>query len=36
LVSFSAGALFGDVFIHLVPEIVGSTGFTISSSLLIL
>ena len=27
LVSFSAGALFGDVFIHLLPEIVEEVGF---------
>ena len=27
-ISFSAGALFGDVFIHLLPEIVGKTGLT--------
>src|SRR3989338_1739732 len=35
LVSFSAGALLGDVFIHLLPE-TASTGFGISSSLYIL
>ncbi len=34
-VSFSVGALFGDVFIHLIPEIAES-GFTINSSLYIL
>lgn len=34
-VSFSAGALFGDTFIHLIPEIANS-GFTIFSSLGIL
>ncbi len=28
MVSFSAGALFGDAFIHLLPEAVGETGFT--------
>ena len=27
-ISFSAGALFGDVFIHLLPEIVKKTGLT--------
>jgi len=35
-VSFSAGALFGDVFIHLLPEAAKETGFTISASLMIL
>lgn len=33
LVSFSAGALFGDAFIHLLPEIVEETGFGINISL---
>lgn len=32
-VSFSAGALFGDVFIHLLPEIAKETGFTLQVSL---
>jgi len=32
LVSFSAGALFGDTFIHLLPEIVEQTGFTLQVS----
>ena len=36
LVSFSAGALFGDVFIHLLPEIVKEVGFTLKISLYIL
>lgn len=27
LVSFSVGALFGDVFIHIIPEIVADAGF---------
>ncbi|MFZ1549492.1 MAG: ZIP family metal transporter, partial [Microgenomates group bacterium] len=27
-VSFSAGALLGDVFIHLLPEVVEADGFT--------
>jgi len=35
LISFSAGALFGDVFIHLLPEISGA-GFTLSYSLYII
>ncbi|MBI4994685.1 ZIP family metal transporter [Candidatus Peregrinibacteria bacterium] len=36
LVSFSAGALFGDAFIHLLPETVENNGFTISVSLYVL
>lgn len=32
LVSFAAGAFFGDVFIHLIPEIA-ETGFTIKTAL---
>jgi zinc and cadmium transporter len=35
-VSFSAGALFGDVFIHLLPEITGEVGFNITVSSYIL
>jgi zinc and cadmium transporter len=35
-VSFSAGALLGDVFIHLLPEIVEKNGFGLSISLYIL
>ncbi|PIV09201.1 ZIP family metal transporter [Candidatus Roizmanbacteria bacterium CG02_land_8_20_14_3_00_36_15] len=35
-VSFSAGALFGDVFIHLLPEITKGSGFTITISLAVL
>jgi zinc and cadmium transporter len=35
-VSFSAGALFGDVFIHLLPEAVEEFGFTIELSLFLL
>lgn len=35
LISFSAGALFGDAFIHLLPEII-EEGFTIMSGVLIL
>ena len=33
LVSFSAGALFGDAFIHLLPEIVEKSGFGLNISL---
>lgn len=33
LVSFSAGALFGDAFIHLLPEAVEANGFVMSVSL---
>ena len=33
MISFSAGALFGDAFIHLLPEIVGEFGFTLRISL---
>ena len=36
LVSFSAGALFGDVFIHLIPEVMEKTGFGLTLSILIL
>ncbi len=36
LVSFSAGALFGDAFIHLLPEAVEVNGFTPEISLTIL
>jgi zinc and cadmium transporter len=32
LVSFSTGALLGDAFIHLLPEMIEETGFTLSSS----
>ncbi|MBI4116647.1 ZIP family metal transporter [Candidatus Pacearchaeota archaeon] len=32
LVSFSAGALFGDAFLHLLPQVVGQNGFEISTS----
>lgn len=35
-VSFSAGALFGDVFIHLLPEAVETTGFDLNLSLSVL
>ncbi len=33
LISFSAGALFGDAFIHLLPEVVESYGFSFIVSL---
>ena len=36
LISFSAGALFGDAFIHLLPELIEEQGFTIISALSIL
>lgn len=36
LISFSAGALFGDVFIHLLPEVVKGNGFVLSISLYVL
>ncbi len=36
LVSFSAGGLFGDVFIHLIPEVIEEFGFGINGSILIL
>ena len=36
LVSFAAGALLGDVFIHLLPEAVNEFGFTIEVSLYVL
>lgn len=36
LISFSAGALLGDAFIHLLPEIVEKTGFTLDISIYIL
>ena len=32
MVSFSAGALFGDAFIHLLPEIVEEVGFGLNIS----
>ena len=35
-VSFSAGGLFGDAFIHLIPEATEESGFGIHVSLLIL
>jgi zinc and cadmium transporter len=36
LISFSAGALLGDTFIHLLPEIAEKTGFTLKTSFSIL
>ena len=36
LVSFSSGSLFGDAFIHLLPETVEKHGFTIAVSIFIL
>lgn len=36
LVSLSAGTLFGGAFLHLLPEIVGTYGFTLNISLLVL
>lgn len=36
LVSFAAGALLGDVFIHLIPEIVEEAGFGLNVSLYLL
>ncbi len=36
LVSFSTGALFGDAFIHLLPEAVEKSGFTLEVSLSLL
>ena len=36
LVSLSAGTLFGGAFLHLLPEAVGTSGFTIMTSLLVL
>ncbi|MBM3232330.1 ZIP family metal transporter [Candidatus Pacearchaeota archaeon] len=36
LVSLAAGALLGDVFLHLIPELIEEGSFTIQTSLLIL
>ena len=36
LVSFAAGALLGDVFLHLVPELIEDNSFTTQTSFLIL
>lgn len=35
MISFSAGALFADVFIHMLPEIVESTGFSLGVSFMV-
>ena len=32
LISFSAGALFGDAFLHLLPEAIGDGGIALSTS----
>ncbi len=36
MVSFSAGALFGDVFIHLLPDVIGEAGFGLDISFYIM
>lgn len=36
LVSFSAGALIGDIFFHILPEIIEKKGFSINISIFIL
>lgn len=36
LVAFSAGALFGGAFLHLLPEVISEKGLTLNTSLLIL
>jgi zinc and cadmium transporter len=36
MISFSAGTLFGDAFIHLLPEVVEETGFGLDISLYVL
>ena len=36
LVSFSAGALFGDAFIHLFPETVAEAGFGLNVALCVI
>ncbi|HII88145.1 TPA: ZIP family metal transporter, partial [Candidatus Woesearchaeota archaeon] len=36
LISFAAGALLGDAFLHLLPEAVEEAGFTLSLSLTLL
>lgn len=36
MISFSAGALFGDAFLHLLPELVEESGFTLNISLYII
>ena len=36
MVSFSAGALFGDVFIHLLPEVIAEFGFGVNISIYVM
>ncbi|MCH8328819.1 MAG: ZIP family metal transporter [Nanoarchaeota archaeon] len=36
MVSFSAGALFGGAFIHLLPEVIGEVGFSLNISVYIM
>ncbi len=36
LISFSAGALFGDAFLHLLPELIEEQGFNLTASFMIL
>ncbi len=36
MVSFAAGTLIGDVFLHLLPELIEKKGFSVSSSLYII
>jgi zinc and cadmium transporter len=36
LVSFSAGGLFGNVFLHLIPEVIEDFGFGITGSIVLL
>lgn len=36
MISFSAGALLGDAFIHLLPEVVEEVGFTLEISFMVL
>ncbi len=36
MVSFAAGGLFGDAFLHLIPEAAGKTGLEITASVLII
>lgn len=36
LISFSAGALFSDVFIHLLPQVIEESGFSLSISIYVI
>lgn len=36
MVSFSAGALFGGAFIHLLPEVIGEVGFSLNISVYVM